>query len=103
MGVDGGMEPQEQGGVSLGSAPAIPEALLATITEGGGPGQRATHQGPGEQSALETWETTSSLRPQERPVMASCAFFHGRSMFLDQPSFLILSDSILEAELHGGI
>lgn len=43
LGVDEGMEPQEQGGVALGSASAVPEALPGTIrkAEGGsmpGPG-----------------------------------------------------------------
>ena len=52
LGVDGGgvvMEPQEQGGVALGSAPAMPEALPGTIMEGGGGlGQRPAPQDPGE-------------------------------------------------------
>lgn len=36
LGVDGGMEPQEQGGVALGSASSMPEALPGTTAEGGG-------------------------------------------------------------------
>ena len=35
LGVDEGMEPQEQGGVALGSASAMPEALHGTISEAG--------------------------------------------------------------------
>lgn len=34
LGVDEGMEPREQGGVALGSASAMPEALPGTIGEG---------------------------------------------------------------------
>lgn len=49
LGVDRGMEPQEQGGVALGSASAMPKALPGTLTEGGGGlGQKAALQGPGE-------------------------------------------------------
>lgn len=43
LGVDEGMEPREQGGVALGSASAMPEALPGTIREGEGgimPGPR---------------------------------------------------------------
>lgn len=55
------MEPQEQGGVALGSASAVPEASPGTITEGGGGlGQRAACQHPGEQSAPRPWTTSTS-------------------------------------------
>lgn len=57
LGVDGGMEPQEQGAVALGSASAMSEALPGTIIEDEeGAGQVAL-QGPVEQSVLESGET----------------------------------------------
>lgn len=104
LGVDRGMEPQEQGGVALSSASAMPKALPGTIREGGGGlGQRAAPQSPGEESAPGPWEAASTLRPKERSVMTPWTFLHGLPMFPDHPFFLILSYSILEADLHDGI
>lgn len=53
LGVDEGMEPREQGGVALGSASAMPEALPGTMGREG----EAACQGPGEQLAPEPWGT----------------------------------------------
>lgn len=53
LGVDEGMEPQEQGGVALGSASARPEALPATVREAEG-GRR---EQAGEQPAPGLWGT----------------------------------------------
>lgn len=62
------MEPQEQGGVALGSASAVPEASPGTITEGGGGlGQRAARQHPGEQSAPRPWTTSTSREHLDSP------------------------------------
>lgn len=47
------MEPQEQGGVALGSASAMPEALPGTIREEEG----GSMPGPGEQLAPGLWGT----------------------------------------------
>lgn len=53
LGVDEGMEPQEQGGVALGSASAVPQALPGTIREAEG----GIKPGPGEQLAPGLWGT----------------------------------------------
>lgn len=44
LGVGEGMEPQEQGGVALSLASAMPEALPSTIREGGRERQHARAQ-----------------------------------------------------------
>lgn len=70
MGVDGGMEPQEQGGVALcSSASAMPEALPGTMVEEGGgvraeggppaPGRVVRSQALGDHKQTDAQEGTS--------------------------------------------
>lgn len=70
LGVDGGMEPQEQGGVAVSSASAMPEAFPGTVTEGGGGLGRGQIARAQEGYQLRAWETTSALMPREGTVVA---------------------------------